>query len=393
MRKDYDFDAAIVHPNRVCEIGLYLTSSQLQILAIAMQEQFPALIHLKLGFINHDVNPDPDPAPALPDGFLGGSAPCLQTLELDSIPFPALPKLLLTATDLVQLNLWRIPHSGYLAPETIVTGLAVMANLESLSIGFEPSTFLPDLENRRPPPSTRIILPSLTRLAFQGVVEYLEDLVAQIDAPMLNTALITFYRLIFDIPQVAQFMRRTTRFQVPDEAHLDLDYHGVQVGSIPPTCQWGIPVDEMSGFRISVLPGELVQWHSSLAQFFTSILPFIYMVKHVYMYGPRQLSRQWQVNIDNIQWLEILDPLTALESLYLSKVFAQRIAPALQKLVGGRATEVLPTLQNLYLERLMPWGPIQEGIEKFVAARQLSGHPMTVSLWERDPDPFEYSDW
>ena len=391
MRKDYDFNAAIVHPNRICEIGLYLTSSQLQLLASAMQGQFPALIHLKLGFIDYDRSADLPPA--LPDGFLGGFAPRLQTLELDSVPFPALPKLLLSATDLVHLTLRRIPLSGYLAPETIVTGLAVMVNLKSLSIGFEPSIFRPDLESRRPPPSTRTILPSLTRLAFQGVVEYLEDLVSQIDAPMLNITRITFYRLIFDIPQVAQFMRRTTMFEVLNEAHLDLDYHGVQVGSIPPTCQWGIPVDEMSGFRISVISGALVQWHSSLAQFFTSILPFICMVKHIYIYGPRQLSPQWRVNIDNIQWLEIFHPLTALKSLYLSKVFAQRIAPALQKLVGGRATEVLPTLQNLYLERLWPWGPFQDGIEKFVAARQLSGHPMTVSLWERDPDPFEYSDW
>jgi hypothetical protein len=28
---------------------------------------------------------------------------------------------------------------------------------------------------------------------------------------------------------------------------------------------------------------------------------------------------------------------------------------------------------------------VPEGIEKFVAARQLSSHPITVSLWERDP--------
>ena len=51
MPEDYDFDAAIVHPNRVCEIDLHhLTSSQLQRLVSAMQEPFPALIHLRLDF-------------------------------------------------------------------------------------------------------------------------------------------------------------------------------------------------------------------------------------------------------------------------------------------------------------------------------------------------------
>jgi hypothetical protein len=54
MPEDYDFDAAIVHHNRVCEINLlHLTSSQLQRLASAMQEQFPALIHLMLGFFDY----------------------------------------------------------------------------------------------------------------------------------------------------------------------------------------------------------------------------------------------------------------------------------------------------------------------------------------------------
>ena len=389
MRKDYDFNAAIVHPNRVCEIGLYLTSSQLQLLASAMQGQFPALIHLKLGFIDYDRSADLPPA--LPDGFLGGFAQRLQTLELDSIPFPALPELLLSAVDLVHLTLWRIPHSGYLAPETIVTGLAVMVNLKSLSIGFEPFVFLPGRESQRPPSSTRTILPALTRLAFQGVSEYLEDLVSQIDAPILDTAYITFDQLIFDIPQVAKFMRRTTRFKVLSEAHLDFDYHGVQFGNIPPI--WGIPVDERSGFRIMVTHVELDQWNLSLSQFFSSIFPFIYMVKHIYVYGPQQLSPQWRIDIENPQWLEIFHPLTALKNLYLSKVFTRLVAPTLQNLVGARATEVLPTLQNLYLEGLRPWGSIQEGIEKFVAARRVSGNPITVSLWERAPDPFDYSEW
>ena len=81
--EDYDFDAAIVHPSRVREIRLsHLIRSILQRLASAtlMQEQFPALTHLMLHF--YDVHP----SPILPDGFLGGSAPLLQSLGLSSIP-------------------------------------------------------------------------------------------------------------------------------------------------------------------------------------------------------------------------------------------------------------------------------------------------------------------
>lgn len=57
--------------------------------------------------------------------------------------------------------------------------------------------------------------------------------------------------------------------------------------------------------------------------------------------------------------------------------------PALKELVGGRATETLPALQNIFVEGLQPSGPVQEGIGEFVAARQVASHPIAVTNWER----------
>ena len=208
LPRDYDFDAAIVHYSRVCELNLLsLSSSQLQRLTSAMQKRFPALTRLVLG------SRGSSPASALPDGFLGGSAPRLQSLELDYISFPALPDLLLSSTDLVRLTLWNIPHSGHIPPEAIVTSLAVLANLKYLTIKFGSSRSLSDRESRRPLPETRIVLPALIRFQFQGDSENLEDLVARIDAPFIDYIWITFfYQPFFNIPQLAQFMRRPTRF-------------------------------------------------------------------------------------------------------------------------------------------------------------------------------------
>jgi hypothetical protein len=59
-----------------------------------------------------------------------------------------------------------------------------------------------------------------------------------------------------------------------------------------------------------------------------------------------------------------------------------RIAPALQELVGGRTTEVLPALKNISLKGFQSVGPLHKGIDKFVAARRLAGLPVTVSYWE-----------
>jgi len=71
------------------------------------------------------------------------------------------------------------------------------------------------------------------------------------------------------------------------------------------------------------------------------------------------------------------------KALYLSWGITRRILPALQELVWGRAPEVLPSLQSLFLEEIDPSGPDPDGIQKFVAARQLSGHPIAVSQWDK----------
>ena len=83
--------------------------------------------------------------------------------------------------------------------------------------------------------------------------------------------------------------------------------------------------------------------------------------------------------IENTLWLQLLLPFTAVKNLYLSKEFAPGIVAALQELVGGRITEVLPSLQNIFVEGLEPSGPFQENIGRFVAARRLSGHPIAIS--------------
>jgi len=83
--------------------------------------------------------------------------------------------------------------------------------------------------------------------------------------------------------------------------------------------------------------------------------------------------------IENTLWLELLLPFPAVKNLYLSKDFAPGIAAALQEVVG---TEVLPSLQNIFVKNLGPWGPFQKNIAPFVAARELSGHPIAISAWD-----------
>jgi hypothetical protein len=66
----------------------------------------------------------------------------------------------------------------------------------------------------------------------------------------------------------------------------------------------------------------------------------------------------------------------------MSQEFVPRITAALRELVAGESvSEVLPALRSVFLEEPLPLGPVQEAIGQFVAARQLAGHPITVSHW------------
>jgi hypothetical protein len=99
-------------------------------------------------------------------------------------------------------------------------------------------------------------------------------------------------------------------------------------------------------------------------------------LKNLYILDDRA---DWLDDVENMLWLELLHPFAAVKNLYVMEGFVPRIAPALQELVGARSTEVLPTLENIFLQRFH--GPLHEGIEKFVAARLLTGHPVAVSRW------------
>jgi hypothetical protein len=298
--------------------------------------------------------------------------PRLQSLALNSISFPALPTLLLSATHLVRLTLHWIPHSGYFSPEAIVTALAVMASLKFLTIKFESPLSRPHNGSRRPPPPTPTVLPALARFDFKGASEYLEDFVARIDAPLLDSIHITFFlQLVFNIPRLAQFMGRTTKFQVLKEAHVYCDAYGGHVETLPPTRA----IYTKSALKISC---RKLDWQlSSLAQVFPSFFPSIHLVEHLYIYKLHQPTQQ--DIIENMQLLEILHPFTAVKNLYLTDEAAGCIEPALEELVGGRTMEVLPMLQEVFIEMVPHIRQHSEGIPKFVAARQLSGHPITVS--------------
>jgi hypothetical protein len=342
----------------------------------AMQVPFPELTALSLVFECRSY------APVLDDSFLGGSGPRLRYLYLDAVPFPGLPKLLLSATHLVKLHIRNVPPSGSISPEAMTTCLSMLTSLQILQLEFGfPQSYL-DLENRHLFPPTRSVLQTLTIFSFKGVNKYLEEFVARIDAPQLYRLSITFfsaYRL--QTPEFNQFISRTPTLRGYDEARLMFLTSEVRFRLRPfqpePSNQRKVEVKFLCR-----APGREV---STLARICTLSLRLLLTMEDLYIDG--MLSSPlpfWEDEIENTEWLDLLRPFTAVKNLYLSQRISPRIALVLKELTGGRTTEVLPALQNVLLEGFRPSEPVHNGIAQFISARQLTDHPVVISGWRRD---------
>jgi hypothetical protein len=363
--------AALGQSNHVCQVSLDLARWQFEKVMAAMQVSFPELTLMQLMSHNETLS-------AIPDSFLGGSAPSLRSFSLDGIPFPGLPKLLLSAAHLVSLRFFDIPHSGYISPEAIVALISVLSGLKTLHVGFRSPQSRPDSQSRSLPPPKRSLLPALYEIYFKGVTEYLEEFVTRIDTPQLDEMHITFFNQIdFDCPRLAQFINCTPTLSALDEARVQFFDSTACVNLRYRTSPSGL-----DGLEIAISCGEPDWQLSSIEQVCNFSLHPISTVEDLYIeHGYSQLVWKNEA-IENTLWLELLLPFTAVKNLYLSKDFAPGIAASLEELVGSRITEVLPRLQSIFVEGLEPSGPFQKKIGRFVAARQLSGHPIAISVWE-----------
>ena len=361
--------AALEKRDRVCKINIDSVPSLLFRKIVTTEMPFPALTDLRLSLhLGH--------IPILPDSFLGGSAPLLRELWLEGFTFQTMGKLLLSTRELVNLYLWNIPRSGYTSAEVIITTLSSLTRLESLSLGFS-SHPRADRAIRCPPAHTRIVLPALSRLWFQGDSEYLEVIASHIDTPPLESATITFFnRQSFDTPLLRNFICRIETFKLAHRADLLLSDHQVNITLFRP--QEG--TDDHGALELRILSKP---WHWQLASFSqvcTSALPPLGTLELLRI---RDYRQNWQDDIDYTpQWRELLLLFTSVKDLVLSEQSVPLVAPSLGELAEEGVTEVFPRLQSLGLEGPQPSGALQQAIGQFVATRRRTGRSVAVHYLE-----------
>ena len=358
--------AALEHPDRVSSISLDLTGSMWKKVVTVMEVPFPELTYLYIS--SEDGN-----APIFPPKFMGGHAPfCLHEVDLRGISFPALPTLLLSASDLARLFLSKIPPTGYISPEEMVACLATLPRLEVFSIDFQSATSRPIRMD--PPPVTRAVLSALFCLRFKGASEYLEDLVARIDSPCLCHICIEYFNQCVDfrVAQLPKFISRSAYYKPTLVKHAHLTFYSNEVffHMYPP--QWrvdGQPGPPLAAY-ISVLCKGIDWQVSHMAQVlrhFSMVFPHVVHLK-------LSLSEDYQLEgTDDVEWHLLLHRFSAVQTLHVSQDPAGHIAVVLEDMLKGMFAESLPSLDLLYLE-----DQPASSVEKFVAARQLRGRIVTV---------------
>src|SRR6266404_5382665 len=164
--------AALKQTDRITSIRLTITNSLMEKLS-TVEGSFPELVELVLTSQDSGWMP-----------FTAASwwCPRLRTLHLTRVTFPGLPRFLTSSRNIVYLQLHEVLDDWWFSPDVLTNAFPGMTQLRSLSLHH----FSTHHYTASPPPlQERVVFPTLTHFDFQGTSEYLEDLVARIDAPRL----------------------------------------------------------------------------------------------------------------------------------------------------------------------------------------------------------------
>jgi hypothetical protein len=349
------------HLDRVCFVGLHISGLRLGKIAAVMQGPFPVLACLLIALQDGYGS-------VLPSEFLGGSAPHLQRISFYDVSYPALPTFLLSARNLVELELRSISPTGYISPEEMVASLSALPMLKKLTIQFQRATSHPD--RIRLHPASRTVLPALASFQFRGVSEYLGDLVSQIDAPQLIVITTDYLDPPHDFP-VAQLIKFIDRSVCPRSAifrhahvaifdhHVNLTFHHQKTNDL----HW----DQR---RDITRDSETIHWETTdFAQALSHVSAALANVFHLALRrGPGAGG------VSGLEWRLLLSQFSNAQTLRLCGMLSWHMVRTLQDITEEtQVTGLSASLELIFLQ-----DKPASSIENFVALRKRSGHVVTV---------------
>ena len=331
---------ALGHHGPISQIKLKVSRSLWNRVANVMHKSFPALTFLSISIMGGKV-------PMLPNGFLGGNASSLRGIRFHGIHTFALSNLLSHTRGLVKLELSDSDVDSdqtlCILPTTLVACLAMLPSLKDLSLT------LTSKNSQFPHPNSRTVLPALSSFSFDGERTYLEDFVARIDTPILDTIDITFEEFPDSrIPQLSHFINRTPAFRTSrfDDAKMYFDdgdtiFLYLSRGQDLADCPISIKISSCNGK--SYLVGCIAQVLYQTSAVLSNVARLEIRLERFGEFSDEV------GDVDDIDWLGLLCQFAAVKTLHISEEFADRIARAFEE-AHTKRRNLLPALDLLYLE-------------------------------------------
>jgi hypothetical protein len=354
--------------DRVRRVDLQAPSSKLRMWLEPMNKLFPMLGDL---FLSSTTMDSEEMSQVLPELL---QAPNLRHLSLHGIGLSKGLSLPSSTTALSTLSLTHIQESCYFPPGLLVTHLQVLPHLEALSIGFTTPIAFPsdegELLSALIPPVT---LPTLKWFTFRGEDVYLDNLVAQINTPLLKQLNLTLlFDLDFTLVNLTDFIRRTERFECPD-ARLIFNKDGAFIDA---------GYNERRGIgRLSLhVNCEPLDWKIySAAQVCSALGKALPTVEELTLdlnsYGMRL---NWEESVNGMVWHDLLLPFISVKKLRIGPSLTLVLSRSLGKVAGGLVLELLPELEELEVELKM--GHSKNAFSLFVESRESVARPVHLSV-------------
>jgi hypothetical protein len=378
---------ALQHLQRATEIVLSAPESTLRVLTASMVEEAPRLEFLCLHSQTEEF--------VLPRQFLDGGAPQLRLLALTGVSLATLHPLLPSATSLTTLALERIPSSAYFSPDSLVTQIRSMVQLETLSVSFLSTVPRPGFSFLPLGQLSRAELPALTQLIYRGVSIYIEALLARIHTPLIQDLDITlFNQLTLGVPRTNEFLSQLETFR-PTRALIDFAEPSAHV--IVSALQLTDSPDAIFSVSCARLDFQV----SAMAQICSGLSGALLPIEDLTLWFHHgELPEEWRDEVDPALWQAVLSPFRHVVTLRVHIALAGDLERALRPrmdavgdlFVGAEVELLLPELHTLVLlhgsdEHALTVS--SDVLSAFIDERGHAGRPVKVErqdlsrLWSR----------
>jgi hypothetical protein len=353
----------------VRRVDLQAPSSSLRMWFCKMNQPFPGLEELSLSSTTTEM------CLVLSDTL---QAPDLRHLALGGI---GLPTALLSSTiALATLSLSQIGATCYFPSRNLVTLLQGLPCLEELTISFAISIPRPSSEAELLlAPIPPVTLPTLRQLKFEGVDVYLDNLVAQINTPLLERLNLTLHFDIgFTLVNLTEFIQRTEGFTFlvcrvnfnKDGASIDAGYDEQEQGVGTSSLQVNVrckPLDWQIDSAAEIC--------SALGGFLSSVEELTLDLRAIGM------PSNWESTLDEVPWQGLLLPFIGVKKLHIGSSLSLSLSKALESDAGGLILRNLKELEvPLKIDRVI------NALTVLIETREYVGRPIHLVVPPEDEE-------